>query len=148
VYLLDTSVASALAPGRQTAGAEDVIEWLRAREPTLHFSTMTVMEIRSGIERLVRAGSTRRQAELSAWLVGLVERFKDRVLAFDREAAMIAGRIEGEAYAAGRHPGLPDIIIAATAARHGLIVLTQNLRHFSPLGVGAIDPFRSLPESQ
>lgn len=143
MYLLDTSVASVLAPGRQTRGAEDVIEWLRAREPTLHFSTMTVMEIKSGIERLVRAGSTRRQAELSAWLAGLVEQFKDRVLSFDRQSAMIAGRIEAEALAAGSHPGLADIIIAAIASRHGLIVLTQNLRHFSPLGVGALDPFKS-----
>ena len=143
MYLLDTSVASVLAPGRQTRGTEDVIEWLRAREPTLHFSTMTVTEINSGIERLGRAGSTRRQAELSAWLAGLVEQFKDRVLSFDRESAMIAGRIEAEALAVGSHPGLADIIIAAIASRHGLIVLTQNLRHFSPLGVGALDPFKS-----
>lgn len=82
-----------------------------------------------------------------AWLVALVDQFKDRVLVFDREAAMIAGRIEGEAFATGTHPGLADIVIAATAARHGLIVLTQNLRHFSPLGVGALDPFKSLPET-
>src|SRR5882757_7555943 len=101
---------------------------------------MTVMEIKSGIEQLVRAGSTRRQAELSAWLAALVAQFEDRVLSFDREAAMIAGRIEAGALAIGRHPGLADIVIAAIAARHGLIVLTQNLRHFAPLGVGAIDP--------
>lgn len=109
---------------------------------------MTVMEIKSGIERLIRAGSTRRQAELSAWLVGLVEQFKDRVLVFDREAAMIAGQIEAEAFARGIHPGLADIVTAATAARHGLILLTQNLRYFSPLGVAALDPFKSLPEAQ
>jgi predicted nucleic acid-binding protein len=145
VYLLDTSVASVLAPGRQVGRAREVIDWLRAREPELHFSTMTVMEIKSGIERLVRAGSTRRQAELSAWLAGLVEQFKDRVLSFDREAAMIAGRMEAEVFAIGRHPGLADIIIAAIASRHGFIVLTRNLRHFSVLGVGAVDPFEQLP---
>ncbi len=122
-----------------------MIEWLRAREPTLHFSTMTIMEIKSGIEKLARMGSTRKQAELSAWLAGLVEQFKDRVLSFDREAAMLAGRMEAEVLAIGRHPGLADIIIAATASRYGFIVLTRNLRHFSVLGVGAVDPFQQLP---
>ena len=143
MYLLDTNVASVLAPGRQVRGAERVIEWLRAHEPALHFSTMTVMEIESGIARLSRAGATRRRAELSTWLAGLIRQFGDRVISFDREAAVIAGRMEGEALAAGRHPGLADIIIAACATRHGFVVLTRNLRHFLPLGADAIDPFQA-----
>jgi len=102
------------------------------------------MEIESGIE-LRRAGSTGRQRQLSKWLLGLVEQFNDRILSFDREAAMIAGRMEAEALAIGRHPGLADIMIAAIPVRHGLIVLTQNIRHFQPLGVRAVNPFSQLP---
>ena len=40
---------------------------------------------------------------------------------------------------------LPDLVIAATAARHGLIVLTRNLSDFARLGVPARDPFAGLP---
>lgn len=145
MYLLDTSVASVLAPGRQAQATEAGIAWLKTRELALHLSAMTVMEIRSGIERLIRAGATRRKAELSEWLDGLVKQFADRMLVFDHEVAMIAGRIEGEAVATGRHPGLADIIIAATASRHGLTVLTQNVRHFQPLGVPIINPFQEAP---
>jgi predicted nucleic acid-binding protein len=142
---LDTNVASVLAPGRQTQTSEHVINWLEDRDATIHFSAMTVMEIESGIARLARAGSTRRLAELSAWLAGLVEQFGDRIIAFDREAAEIAGRMEADALAKGRHPGLADIIIAASAVRHRFILLTRNLRHFQPLGVEAFDPFERLP---
>ena len=38
-----------------------------------------------------------------------------------------------------------DLIIAGSAARHGLLVLTRNLRDFSRLGVPAVDPFVELP---
>ena len=44
-----------------------------------------------------------------------------------------------------RHGNAPDLIIAATAARHGLIVLTRNKRDFSRLGVPVLDPFERLP---
>jgi hypothetical protein len=49
---MDTDVVSTLAPGRQVRGADLVIAWLRKHEPALHFSTMTVMEVESGIARL------------------------------------------------------------------------------------------------
>jgi toxin FitB len=33
----------------------------------------------------------------------------------------------------------------STASRHGLTILTRNLRHLEPLGVPCLDPFRALP---
>jgi len=42
-------------------------------------------------------------------------------------------------------PGFEDIAIAATAAAHGLTVLTANERHFEPLGVPFANPFKQLP---
>ena len=44
-------------------------------------------------------------------------------------------------WAVGRHPGLADVLIAATARVIGADVLTRNVRHFAPLGVVAVDPF-------
>ena len=42
---------------------------------------------------------------------------------------------------------LVDIIIAATAKRHGLTVLSRNARQFMPLEVRVIDPFRDFPSA-
>ena len=41
---------------------------------------------------------------------------------------------------------LPDLIIAATAVRHGLVLLTRNLGEFGRLGIGASDPFVDPPQ--
>ena len=106
---------------------------------------MTVMEIESGIERLAMRGASQRSTSLSAWLARVLESYGDRILPFDRPVAMAAGRIEAESIMLGRHPGVPDIIIAATAAIHQLTILTENLRHFAPLGVDALDPFKTIP---
>jgi predicted nucleic acid-binding protein len=69
--------------------------------------------------------------------------YSDRVLAFDLTAARIAGTLLDLAVAAGRHPGFPDVAIAATAKAHDLVVLTRNMRHFAPLGVAALNPFEN-----
>ena len=42
-------------------------------------------------------------------------------------------------------PGFEDITIAATAAVRGFTILTANERHFSPLGVPVVNPFKRLP---
>jgi toxin FitB len=58
---------------------------------------------------------------------------------------MDAGRLEAMTIAKGHNPGLADILIAATGIAHQLTVLTRNLRHFEPLDVPCLDPFKGLP---
>lgn len=41
--------------------------------------------------------------------------------------------------------GLADLIIAATAARHGLVLLTRNMSELGRLGIAVRDPFEELP---
>jgi predicted nucleic acid-binding protein len=64
----------------------------------------------------------------------------------DVAAARVAGTLYDRARSQGRSPGFPDLVIAATAAAHGLTVLTANLRHFTPLGVPAHNPLEPLPK--
>lgn len=40
---------------------------------------------------------------------------------------------------------LADLIIAATTKRHGLTLLTMNVKHFQPLGVPVLNPMEGLP---
>lgn len=142
--MVDTSVVSAFGPGK--APADPLIaDWIRTNADQLFISAVTVMEIESGIRQFARTGSTRRLADLTAWLGTVMVDFRDRVLPFEERAAMVAGRLEALALAKGRHPGLSDIVIAATGELHRMTVLTQNLRHFEPLEIACLNPFQQLP---
>lgn len=144
-FLLDTSVVSAFGPGKVAAGTS-ITRWIKTNADRLFISAVTVMEIESGIRQFARTGSTRRLLDLTNWLATLRVDFRDRILPFEETVAMTAGRLEAFAIGKGRHPGLSDIVIAATGDVHGMIILTRNLRHFEPLEVVCLDPFRQLPQ--
>ena len=76
-----------------------------------------------------------RSLRLHQWLESIVTMFDDRILSFDTMVARIAGAMEDAAVAYGRYPGQAEVIIAATAQAYGLTVITENFRHFDPLGV-------------
>jgi predicted nucleic acid-binding protein len=143
MYLVDTNVISAAAPARPVAPA--LIEWMDAHSASLFLSAVTVAEIEDGIARSRREGATRKSRDLAAWLEAVLHLYGDRVLAFDAATARVAGAMSDRARDLGQAPGFADIIIAATAQRHGLTILSRNLRHFEPFGVGVIDPFKRLP---
>jgi predicted nucleic acid-binding protein len=143
-FLLDTSVLSILAPGRPEREAS-LVTWLQTRSDRLYVSAVTISEIEQGICKLRRAGGTERADGLARWLDALIDEGGDRILSFDAPAGRIAGALSDGAIATGRHPGFPDVAIAATAMAHDLILLTRNGRHFAPLGISFIDPSEGLP---
>jgi predicted nucleic acid-binding protein len=111
----------------------------------LFLSTVTIAEIEDGIAKAQREGATRKARDLTAWLETVLHLYADRILPFDLATARLAGSLSDRARGQGHAPGFADIIIAATAQRHGLTILTRNLRHFEPLGVPVHDPFVQLP---
>ena len=144
MYLVDTDVLSAGAPGRRGRSA-GLVEWMDARSHELFLSAMTVAEISDGIAEPKRTGSAAKAAKLNDWLELVLHLYGERIMPFDVSAARLAGGLMDAARAAGHTPGLADIAIAATAASRGLTVLTRNVRHFAPLGTRAINPFDTLP---
>jgi hypothetical protein len=143
MYLVDTNVISAGAPSRLAPAG--LIAWMDAQSAALSLSAVTVAEIEDGIAKLRREGATRKSADLTAWLEAALHLYGDRILPFDTAVARIAGALSDQARGQGQAPGLGDIIIAATAKRHGLTILSRNVRHFAPLGVSVLDPFIALP---
>ena len=143
MYLVDTNVLSAAAPARVALPA--LVDWMDTHSASLFLSVVTVAEITDGIAKLRREGAVRRAADLADWLDTVVHLYGDRVLGFDTEVARTAGALADLARGQGQAPGFADIVIAATAQRHGLTILSRNLRHFEPLGVAVIDPFVALP---
>ena len=144
MYLVDTNVLSAGAPGRQERSAA-LVAWMDAHSDSLFLSAATVAEICDGIAKMQRTGSASRAASLEDWLDLVLHLYAERVLPFDIAAARVAGALADRARAAGHAPGFADIAIAATAVNRNLTVLTRNLRHFEPLEIAARDPFDSLP---
>jgi len=145
-YLVDTNVISAGAPSK-TPGSVALVDWMDRNSTALFLSVVTVAEILDGIAKARREGAARKAAALSAWLDTLLHLYRERILTFDVEVARIAGALSDAARGQGQAPGFADIVIAATARHHGLTILTRNIRHFEPLDVAVVDPFRTLPQA-
>lgn len=143
MYLLDTNILSASAPTRRDADAEALAVWMRAHGDRLYLSAITIAEIEAGIARAVRIGASTKAPALRRWLAAVEHFYASRILPFGIEEARQAGAILDRARA--HDPGFEDIAIAATAAAHGLTVLTANERHFAPLGVPYANPLKELP---
>lgn len=146
MYLVDTSILSADAPTKRQVGLETFTAWMRTHSDRLYLSTITIAEIEVGIARAIRIAATTKAENLRRWLSAVEVFYSGRILPFDMEEARHTGLIIDRARA--HNPGFEDIAIAATAAARGFIVLTANERHFRPLGVPLINPFKQLPAMQ
>lgn len=133
MYILDTNVISAV---RRPDRAPQVAAWLRCKaEQELFLSVITLGEI----ERGIRQQETRDPmfaSDLRMWLDRTVLLFSDRLLAFEAEDARIWGRLSAEI----GHTGA-DLMIAASALRHGAVVVTGNISDFAPTGAALENPF-------
>jgi len=145
-YLVDTNVISAAAPTAAGKRAP-VIAWMDAHSSALFLSAVTIAEISDGIAKARREGATRKASDLSAWLRAVLHLYGERVLPFDAPTAEIAGALSDLARGRGHTAGFADVAIAATARRHDLTILSRNERHFAPMDVAVVDPFRTLPGS-
>ncbi len=139
MYLVDTNIISVTAPTKPHPASE-LVDWMEQNTDRLYVSAVTVMEIEDGIAKAERTGARQKEALLKAWLEAILHLYSDRILAFDLKVAPAAGRLSDLARGRGLSPGFADLVIAATAQSHGLVVLTRNLRHFVSLDVRAVDP--------
>jgi predicted nucleic acid-binding protein len=104
----------------------------------LFISAVTFGELVKGIA-LVQSGQ--RKEALSTWLLGLEQFYGDRILPVDTEVARRWGEVTAQVRSQGVTIAAADGLIAATALRHGLHLMTRNERHFTATGVPVIDPW-------
>jgi predicted nucleic acid-binding protein len=105
----------------------------------LFLSVLSVGELVKGIALL--APGTKKKA-LASWLVALEAQFEERILGLDVETARIWGELTARAQKAGVVIPGADGLLAATALRHGLHVMTRNTRHFEASGALIVDPWQ------
>lgn len=135
-YLLDTSVVSELSKPRPHAGVEARL--LQIDPVRLYLSVITIGEVMKGIFVLPE-GARRRTLEV--WAAGLESQFDKQILPIDVEVARIWGEITARARRRGIQIPAGDGLIAATALRHGLHVMTRNTADFAATGALIVDPW-------
>ena len=136
-FLLDTNVVSET---RRPKPEPRVIEWLfHQPKDDLFLAAVSLGELVRGVEKLP-AGSHRQT--LQHWITHkIMQDFKGRILAFDRSAAEIWGRLLGNGDRVGRVLPVLDAQIAATAISRGLVVATRNVADHAAMGAQVFDPW-------
>lgn len=135
--LLDTCVLSEIRRKQGDARVRKEVSALPAE--SLFLSVLTIGELTKGIELLV-AGD--HQSTLRNWLLTLEQDYADHILDIDTETARIWGELTATAQARGRTIPVSDGLIAATAVRHGLHVMTRNVADFVATGAMLLDPWQ------
>lgn len=134
-YLVDTNVISELA--KSTPDAQ-VVNWLREHQPDLYISTITIGELRRGIEGLANG---KRKTGLQSWLTGLCKRMEGRILSFNTSTAHVWGQWVSKWEKNGITVPSLDSQLAATAHRYGLTMVTRNIDDFKNADVKLFNPF-------
>lgn len=133
-YLLDTNILSELVKQKRD---ESVTAFVREQND-LWISVITLHELGYGIARLPKGA---RQAELAAWMDGIIRDFEKRILDTTLNIAQEAGTMRAKQDAQGRNCDPLDALIAATALTHSLTLVTRNVKDFIPFGIPILNPF-------
>ncbi len=132
MYLLDTNIVSELRKVRPHGA---VVAWLETiSDDDLHLSAVTLGEIQAGIE-ITREQDAQKAGVIEAWADQVADTYN--VLAMDaatfRLWATLMHRQSDTVY--------EDAMIAATALKHKLTVVTRNVRDFERFNVPIFNPF-------
>ena len=134
MFLIDTMVLSELRRRERDPG---VVAWIaKQRQEDCFLSVVSIGEIERGIAQR-RGPDPGFAAELATWLDQLLRLHHNRLLPVSLSIARRWGRLSAEL----GHDSA-DLLIAATALEHGLMVVTRNLRHFTASGVPTLNPWQ------
>ena len=136
-WLLDTNILSEL---RRPRPEPKVVAFVAAQPlDSLYISSVTLAEIRFGIELVADAG---RRAELNDWLTHKVRPiFDQRVLPVTEDIMFKWRLLVEDGRKAGHAFSQPDLIIAATALEHGLTIASRDTTDYERARVPVLDPW-------
>lgn len=143
-WLLDTNILSEL---RRPRPEPKLLAFVEAQPlEALFVSTVTFAEIRFGIELLQDVG---RRADLNNWLAKRVRpMFTQRVLEVTEDVMVQWRLLVEEGRKAGHTFSQPDLILAATAKLHGLVVVSRDVAEYRIAQVPVLNPWTdALPEA-
>jgi len=137
-FLLDTNVVSEWVKPQPD---RNVVSWLaEVDEDRVFISVISFAEIRRGIELM---GSGRRRERLAIWLAEeLPNRFEQRILSIGQRVADTWGIVMARSQKRGVALSSIDGLIAATAEKHNLTLVTRNTKDFEASGISLLDPWQ------
>lgn len=136
MIIVDTNVVSELM---RPTPAQPVVEWLRSRTGReLYTTSITLAEIRYGIERLPRG---RRKRLLSDTAEQVFVAFAEHVLPFDAAAATQYATVASAREQTGSPIEGFDAQIAAICRVRQAALATRNLKDFQGTEIDIIDPW-------
>ena len=127
--LVDTNIVGELARPRPNPA---VTRWFGEIGPVA-LSVITVDEVFFGL-------TLRRNTRIERWFESFIDT-ECNVLEVTGIVARHAGVLRGQLAAKGQTRSQSDMLIAATAATHGLSLATRNERDFEDCGVLVVNPF-------
>lgn len=139
-FLVDTNVVSELTRPKPD---QAVVDWMARNLDQVYISTITVGELRYGIERLPIG---KRKKSLHAWLTETCRIMDGRILSFNTSACHVWGQLRAKWEAEGLRVSVIDGQIAAIAVRHSLKVATRNVADFRRTDVRTVNPFEERAE--
>lgn len=135
--LLDTCVVSELW---RKDGTEKVCMHVSRLKPNdTYLSVLTVGELTKGIHLL---NESKKKRDLQKKLTLLESEYRDNILDIEIETIKIWGEILAVSQKRGKSIPVSDGLIAATAKRHGLHIMTRNISDFDQAGVMLINPWK------
>jgi predicted nucleic acid-binding protein len=139
--LLDTNVLSEL---RRPKPEQKVLTFIAGLPlDQIYISVIALAEIRFGIELISDAA---RRADLNDWLTNTIRpMFEQRVLPITEDIMVKWRLLVEEGRKAGHTFSQPDLIVAATAAHHGMTIVTRDRSQFDKARIAVINPWDSRP---
>ena len=139
VWLLDTNVVSEMMRPHPEPRVEGFLDGIAGQGMGL--ASITVWEILNGIGQIEPGG---RREDLTRRFEGILDSlFQDRVFDWTAADARACARIMEAKRRLGEplDGHLPDAMLAGTARRHGLAIVTRNERDFRNTGVDTVNPW-------
>lgn len=127
--LCDTNIISELSRLKPNEG---VLAWAEQVQD-IYLSVITVEEIHFGL-------AWKNNARIRQWFELFLNQHCE-VLPITPAIARQAGEWRGLFQARGETRSQADMLISATAAVHGLPLVTRNVKDFEGCGIGLINPF-------
>ncbi|MGV8938016.1 MAG: type II toxin-antitoxin system VapC family toxin [Allorhizobium sp.] len=137
MYLLDTNVISEFRKINLGQADPKVERWTKDISPEImYLSAVNIFELDFGIIKRGRRDAEGAR-ELQAWLDDVViAKFRNRILAFGLDEARICASLWVD-----RTRPYRDAMIAATAIKAGLTLVTRNTVDFKDMNVPLINPW-------
>lgn len=131
MYLIDTNVISEIRKGdKANVGVRQFFDAAIQNNTRLYVSSITIGELRRGVDLIFYRGDTLQGQLLENWLNSILDQYQDSFLNIDGEVALLWGKMRVP------HPQHAlDKLIAATALIYDLTVVTCNVKDFEGTGV-------------